>query len=123
MSVLAKRSERINEIVQGKFITNSLKNTAKNIDSLQSKQIGNFKSDFWDKRSFAVNSNVMTYKHLKQHRYLDMRTRTNKDGSKSKKKSRSIHNKIIWGAYSNLTRELAYGFTEAAIDEIRNLER
>ncbi len=84
--------------------------------------MSSFKSSFWNNREFSVSNGKLTYTHDKKHRYLDMRTRAKKDGTKSRKKSRSIHNKIIWGEYNYLTRELAYGYTDAIKNELKNLE-
>ena len=44
------------------------------------------------------------------------------DKGKKKKKNHPIYNKIIWEHYNNVIRELSFGFTEAAKEELRKLE-
>ena len=122
MNVLQERQKRAEEILQGKFITRKLEETSKEIDKLQSQGMSDFRSSFWNNRSFSVSNGKLTYKHDKRHRFVDMKTRMRKDGSKNRKKSRAIHNKIIWGQYNYLTRELAFGYTDAVKSEIQSLE-
>ena len=122
MNLLQERQKRAEEILQGKFIQRKLEETSKEIDRLQTQEMSDFRSSFWNNRSFSVSNGKLTYKHDKRHRFVDMKTRMRKDGSKNRKKSRSIHNKIIWGQYNYLTRELAYGYTDAIKAEIQSLE-
>ena len=122
MNVLQERQKRAEEILQGKFIQRKLEETSKEIDRLQTQEMSDFRSSFWNNRSFSVSNGKLTYKHDKRHRFVDMKTRMRKDGSKNRKKSRSIHNKIIWGQYNYLTKELAYGYTDAIKAEIQSLE-
>ena len=122
MSLLSQRSQRMEEVLQGKFIHSKLEETSKEIDKLQRKEISSFNSSFWNNRTFQVSNGVLTYTHDKRNRFLDMKTRARKDGSKHRKKSRSIHNKIIWGQYSYLTRELAFGYTDAVRNDLKKLE-
>ena len=121
MNVLQERQKRAEEILQGKFIQRKLEETSKEIDRLQTQGMSDFRSSFWNNRSFSVSNGKLTYKHDKRHRFVDMKTRMRKDGSKNRKKSRAIHNKIIWGQYNYLTRELAYGYTDAVKAEIQSL--
>lgn len=121
MNVLQERQKRAEEILQGKFIQRKLEETSKEIDKLQTQGMSDFRSSFWNNRSFSVSNGKLTYKHDKRHRFVDMKTRMKKDGSKNRKKSRAIHNKIIWGQYNYLTRELAYGYTDAVKSEIQSL--
>lgn len=122
MSILKERADKMEEILQGRFIRRALQDTARSIDKIQSKNMSGFKQDFWNNRSFTVNDGIMIHKHDKRQRFLDMRRRTNKDGSKNPKKSRVVHNKIIYGTYNYLVRELANGFTEAVKQELRTID-
>lgn len=121
MNVLQERQKRAEEILQGKFIQRKLEETSKEIDKLQTQGMSDFRSSFWNNRAFNVSNGKLTYKHDKRHRFVDMKTRMRKEGSKNRKKSRAIHNKIIWGQYNYLTRELAYGYTDAVKAEIQSL--
>lgn len=121
MNVLQQRQQRADEVLKGKFVQRALEDTSKEIDKLQRQKMSDFRSSFWNNRTFTVNNGRLTYKHDKRHRFVDMKNRTRKDGSKTRKKSRTIHNKIIWGQYNYLTRELAYGYTDAVKAELQSL--
>jgi hypothetical protein len=99
-----------------------LQETANDIDREQRKKMAGFASSFWNERTFSVTDNEMQLEHLKVHRFVDMRTRTLKDGSKINKKSYPIHNRIVMGNYSQLTKELAYGFTEEIKNSLRKIQ-
>ena len=122
MGLLQKRSERTDEILQGKFIRNKLKETGDDIQRIQRKVTSGFKSEFWNTATFTVADTTLVHQHNKRQRFLDMRTRADKNGNKKKKKSRIIHNKVIYGQYNYLIRELVFGYTEAVKEEVRNLQ-
>ncbi|WP_445458439.1 hypothetical protein [Flavobacterium sp. HNIBRBA15423] len=122
MSVLQNRSNRAEEILQGRFIQKKMEETSREIQKTQDQTMSSFKSSFWNDRTFSVSNGELTYKHDKRNRFVDMRTRTSKNGTKQPKKARIVHNKIIWGQYNFLVRELAFGYTEAAKNEIKSLE-
>jgi hypothetical protein len=122
MNLLQRRYNRAEEILQGKFIRKKLQETSRDIQQLQDKQMSSFSSDFWNNRQFKVSDGQLVHTHDKRQRFVDMKTRTDKDGNRKRKKSYAVHNRIIWGQYNNLTRELAYGYTEAAKEELRQLE-
>ncbi len=120
-NLLQNRKSSDNTILERKFIRMKLQETANDIRDAQNKKMSSFSSAFWNDRSFSVSDNEMQYEHLKVHRFIDMRNRAKKDGSKSPKKSYAIHNRIVMGQYSQLTKELAYGFTEEIKDQLRNI--
>ena len=122
MNLLANRSQNSDDILKGRFIRQQLQQTAKEIEQASSGKMAGFSSSFWNDRSFSVTDNEMNYEHLKVHRWIDMRTRANKDGSKTKKKSYPIHNRIVMGQYNQLTKELAYGFTQEVKNQLFKLE-
>lgn len=122
MDLLASRQNNSEDILKGRFIRMKLSETAKDTQEASQKKMSGFRSEFWKERSFSVTDNEMQYEHLKVHRFIDMRTRANKDGSKHTKKSYGIHNRIIMGQYSQLTKELAFGFTDAVKEELRKLQ-
>jgi hypothetical protein len=119
---LSTRTKSENTILEAQFIRMKLQETANDIDREQRKGMSGFASSFWNDRAFSVTDNEMQLEHLKVHRFVDMRTRTLKDGSKIKKKSHPIHNRIIMGNYSQLTKELAYGFTEEIKNSLRKIQ-
>jgi hypothetical protein len=122
MNLLANRSQNSDDILKGRFIRQQLQITAKEIEQASSGKMAGFSSSFWNDRSFSVTDNEMNYEHLKVHRWIDMRTRANKDGSKNKKKFYPIHNRIVMGQYNQLTKELAYGFTQEIKNQLLKLE-
>jgi len=113
------RNQTHQQIIEGTFIRNTLQKHAHEVDTdiAQTMKKSGFRSYFWNNRSFAVNDNKLTYTHLPQHRFVDMRRRNTKDGSK-RKKAHPIHNRIHYGHLNNLVRELMYGFTKEVQNEI-----
>lgn len=113
-----------NQILEGRFIRRVLSDAGKDIETAQSKQMSNrgFESNNWySGRSFVVQESTLDYTHLKKHRFVDMKTRNTKHG-KIKKKSHPIHNKIVWGHYNNIVKELHFGFTNAVKEELKNIQ-
>lgn len=108
------------DVVKGQFIKNSLQRHGQEVDQEISKRMARagFRSDFWSKRNFELNENTLSYKHLPQHRFVDIRTRKSKAGVK-RKKNHPIHNRVHYGHLNNLARELMYGFTVAIKEEIK----
>ena len=119
-NLLANRKSE-DKILERKFVRQKLQETANDIQREQDKRMRSFNSDFWRNRTFSVTDNELEFEHLKVHRFADMKTRTLKDGSKRKKKTYGIHNRVVMGQYSQLTKELAYGFTEEIKHQLRNL--
>lgn len=111
------------EILQGRFAKRVFAETAvsmnKAVSSTMSKR--GFESPEWERRSFQTSDTALTYQHPVQTRFVDMRTRNSKSG-KRKKKSHPVHNRIVFGHFSEVTREFAFGFTEAAKNELRELD-
>jgi len=122
MDLLKQRENRAEEILQGKFIRKVLEETSSDIQRLQNKVMSSFSSDFWNTRQFKVSDGQLVHTHDKRQRFVDMRSRIDKKGNKHKKKSYVVHNRIIWGQYNNLTRELAFGYTDAVKSELKQLE-
>lgn len=122
MSLRTERNKRAQEILEGKFIAKVLHEESIEIDANINKIVSSFKSPFFKDKSFSVrNSNTLEYRHKKQMRFVDMKTRATKSGT-VKKKRHIIHNRIIYGHLNNIARELSVGFTDAIINEIQKLE-
>lgn len=124
MDLLQSREKLSNQILEGRFIRRVLQDTAKDIDQAQTAYIsgrGFDNSDWNSGRGFTVTKNELEHTHLKKQRFVDMKTRTSSQGKK-RKKSHPIHNKIIWGHYNNVIKELHFGFTHAIKEELRTLE-
>lgn len=122
-NLLQKRQDNVDDIIKGRFIRRTFEETAKDIDTAQVKLMTNrgFRSSEWySGRSFSVTDNQMDEEVLKVHRFVDMRTITSEKG-KHKKKNHPVYNKIIWGHYNNVVREMAFGFTEAVKEQLRTI--
>ena len=124
MNLLEKRSKSADDILQGKFIRQVFGQTAKDIDQDQTKVMtgrGFHNENWFSGRQFAVTDNSMDMTVLTKHRFVDMKTRDSSKG-KHRKKNHPVYNKIVWGHYNNVVREMAYGFTEAVKAELHKLE-
>lgn len=126
MSLRQNRNDTSRAIAEGRFIRKVLQEEGQEIDAEIQTRMNNFgfKSAFWSQREFTItgNGNTLQYRHLKVHRFADIKTRESKKGKRTKKRY-PIHNKPIYGHLNNVARELMYGFTEAVIDEMLNLEK
>lgn len=121
-NLFENRSNSENTILEKKFIRKKLGETAKEIERVQDTRMSSFSSEFWNNRRFTVTDDQLDFEHLKVHRFVDMRRRQLKDGTKINKKSYPIHNRVVMGQYSQLTRELAYGFTEEVKNQLRQMQ-
>lgn len=124
MNLLEKRSETSEDILKKRFVRKVMKETASDIDKAQTLYMNShgFEQDNWfSGRSFVTNDESLEYTHLKKHRFIDMKTRKTKMGI-IRKKRHPIHNKIIWGHYNNIIKELHFGFTQAIIEELKTIE-
>lgn len=125
MDLLQDRTPNDTDILKARFIRQKLQETANDIKTAQDKKMSSskaeFKSSFWQDRNFSITDNEMQFTHLKVHRYIDMRRRHLKDGSIINKKNYSIHNRIVMGHYSQLTKELIHGFTDEVKQNLRQL--
>lgn len=125
MTPLESRENLSDQILEGRFIRRVLQDTSKDIDQAQRKLISGrgFSSEDWNSaRGFTISTDTLEYTHLKKHRFVDMKFRTSGLG-KLKKKSHPIHNRIIWGHYNNVIKELHFGFTHAVKEELGNLQQ
>jgi hypothetical protein len=123
MNILENRKDKGNEILKNRFIGKVLRQTADDLNRATFKKMkerGFKTNDFYSGRAFSVSGVELKYEHFAKHRFVDMRTRIT-DGVRKKKKSHPIHNRIVWGHYNNVIRELAYGFTEEIKNELSKL--
>jgi hypothetical protein len=124
MNLIETRENLSDQILERRFIRRVLQDTSKDIDQAQRSYMSSrgFEAQNWfSGRGFLASENSLQYSHLKKHRFVDMKTRNTPSG-KVRKKPHPIHNKIIWGHYNNVIKELHFGFTNAIKEELRNLE-
>ena len=115
------RSKSEDTISEARFIKMKLQETATNIDREKRKRMASFNSTFWNDRTFTVTDTEMEMEQNKVERFVDMRTRDTKNG-KHPKKSHPVHNRVVMGQYSQLAKELAYGFTEEIKQKLRKIQ-
>jgi hypothetical protein len=122
---LEKRAEIGDDVVKGRFIRKVFTDTAADIDQAQRKLMdsrGFENNDWYSGRSFNVSDNALEETHLKKHRFVDMRNITSKKDGRHAKKNHPIYNRIIWGHYNNVIREMAFGFTEVVKQQLKAME-
>lgn len=114
MSLLTKRSQPNNEeLLQQRFIARILQEEGQNISKAQvdiMSSSGFTNQDWFSKRSFDVNNNVLRYEHLKKHRFVDMSSRKTRNG-RITKKSYPVHNRILFGHANNIVFRLSVEYT------------
>jgi hypothetical protein len=121
MSLRQERNNKAEAILEGKFITYVLEREASDLDQDIKGRLGYFTSSFWQDRSMAVNNNTLTYLHLKQHRYVDMRTRDSLLG-KRRKHFYNVHNRPLYGHANEIVKELTIGFTQGVKDQLMQMD-
>ncbi len=123
MSLLTSRNKTKQAILEGRFISHVLEKNARNIDQEIKKRMNAaaFKSPFWRDRNFLTNGNVLSYAHLPQHRFVDMKTRQTKNGI-IRKKQHAIHNRVLFGHANNIVRELTFGFTKSIKAQLQQFD-
>lgn len=118
------RSENLNDILQNRFVSRVFKDSGKEILTVQEKFMasrGFEHSEWYSGRSFNVSDNALEIEQLKVHRFVDMKTITGPNG-KHNKNNHPVYNRIMWGNYNNIIRELKFGFTDAVKAELKTLE-
>jgi hypothetical protein len=121
MSIRENRNREYEAIIEGRFITHVLQKNSEEIDDDITKRVAEFGSPLWDKRSFGVNANTLTYIHLKQHRFVDMKSRKSLRGKRNKR-SHAVHNKPLYGHANEIIRDLTVGLTQAVKDDMMRMD-
>lgn len=120
MALREERNKTREAIIEGRFITHVLTNEGQAMNTDIGKRVAGFSSALWDNRNFKVDDNRLTYTHLKQHRFLDMKNRTSKRG-KRRKIQHAVHNKPLYGHANEIIKELTVGLTDAVREQMAQL--
>jgi hypothetical protein len=123
MSLINTREQFSDAILEGRFIRKVSQTMTQDIDKVQTAYMSSrgFESDNWySGRGFVATETGLEYSHLKKHRFVDMKSRNSSKG-KVRKKQHPVHNRIIWGHYNNMIKELHFGFTHAVQEELKKL--
>lgn len=124
MSLIETREQFADAILEGRFIRRVSQTMTQDVDKAQTAYMSSrgFESDDWySGRSFVATETGLEFSHLKKHRFVDMKTRNSAKGKK-RKTQHPIHNRIIWGHYNNMIKELHFGFTHAVQEELRKMQ-
>lgn len=123
MSLIETREQFSDDILEKRFIRKVSQDMNHDIDQAQKAYMSSrgFETEDWySGRGFVATESGLEMSHLKKHRFVDMKNRTSKKGT-NRKKAHPVHNRIIWGHYNNLIKELHFGFTHAVQEELRKL--
>lgn len=125
MNILDQRdNEAHDSILKKRFIRSVMQEAKEDIDKAQRNYLssrGFEENDWYEGRGFTVSDDGLEYIHLKKHRFVDMKTRKTKEAI-VRKKSHPIHNRIIWGYYNDIIKELHFGFTEEVKNEFKKIQ-
>lgn len=121
MSLRTQRNNTKEAILNGRFVEQILNKNAKSLDEKIKKVTSGFQSAFWNNRNYSVRDNILSYSHLPQHRFADMKTRQTKKGA-IRKKHYQIHNRPIYGQANEMVRELTFGFKEALKGQLQQMD-
>ncbi|MBD8081133.1 hypothetical protein [Chryseobacterium caseinilyticum] len=133
MSLIQRRSQK-QGIIEGLFIKKTLEEQAKGILGDSKRAMKGFTSAKWSKKKMVIDEDTMTYSHLADFRFVDMKTRRAKSGYNPatrklkagkvrKKKSFPIHNKPIMHHKRMLIRTISFGFTEEVKAQFEELAK
>lgn len=121
MSIQQKRAENRKAILEGRFITSVLERHSQDMERETGRDLAGFESSFWQNRDFSVSGNQLAYRHLKQHRFINMKTRTSHEGVVRKKAYRN-HNQPLFGIANEIIKDLVVGFTDDVQAELMKLD-
>lgn len=117
--------KELKDILEGRFIKRVMQTAALDINLAQVKYMNtagfNAENSWYSGRSFEATESGLQVAQMLRHRVVDMKFISPGMG-RFKKKSHPIYNKIMYGHYNNIVRELKYGFTDAIKEELRQLE-
>ena len=124
MSLAQTRDRFSQDILEKRFIKKTLQDVSQDIDKAQRNYMssrGFENNDWFNDRGFKVSEGQLDYTHLKKHRFVDMKMRDSQKG-KRRKKSHPIHNRILWGHYNNIIKELHFGFTHSVQEQLMKIK-
>lgn len=112
MSLRSDRNQTKEAVVSGMYVQHVLVESSKELEVEIKSRMTSFSSSFWNTQTMSVANSVLTYNHLLQHRFVDMKTRRVDGGIRSKKRHK-IHNQPIFSQYNSIIKQLHFGFTES----------
>ena len=113
-----------NLILEKRYIRTVLREEGQDILREQTRKMSRagFKSrELFADRKIDATDTVVSYEHLKRHRFIDMKRRRTPTGV-IPKKNYPIHNRILYGYANNIVRRISFGFTEGTREIMRGIE-
>lgn len=111
-----RQTTNSNDILEKRFIGLILKEESDQLNQEQIKLMNSrgFSSPtFFNDRGFQVlEDHKLQYTHPTVLRFIDMKSRTSKNGTKTTKKAYPVHNKPLYGMVNNVLRRLQFEFTD-----------
>ena len=120
MSLRDQRNKTKEAIIEGRFITHVLEKEGKELNADIGRRVAGFSSALWDNRNFSVDENTLHYTHLKEHRFVDMKSRRSARGKKAKI-FYAIHNRPLFGHANEIIKELTVGLTDGVREQMAQL--
>lgn len=116
MDLLENRKQPPNDdLLKKRFIGKILGEESRDLNQAQIKLMSSrgFSSpQFFSDRGFKViDDHKLQYNHPMVLRFIDMKTRTSKQGTK-RKRSVPIHNKPLYGMVNNSLRRMSFEYTD-----------
>jgi hypothetical protein len=79
-------------------------------------------SHLFSERRLDATATSLTYTHLGAHRFIDMKSRTLKDGERIRKKAYPIHNARLYSHATFMIQELSFGYTAAMREHLAGVD-
>jgi hypothetical protein len=116
MDLIQSRQNNNSDILEKRFIGLILKEESQELNQSQIKLMnsrGFTNPAFFNDRGFQVlEDHKLQYTHPTVLRFIDMKSRSSKNGAKRKKISYNVHNKPLYGMVNNVLRRLQFEFTD-----------
>lgn len=113
---LIDNRDNTSQILEKRFIGHILREEAQELDQFQLQLMasrGFETTEFYNNRGFQVlEDHKLQYTHPVVMRFIDMKTRSSKNGNTKTKKSHPVHNKPLFGMVNNVLRRLQFEYTD-----------
>lgn len=121
MNVVAERAEN-EKLIVAAFQKRVLKQHAEQMKKTQNENVPKFRDTSLDFRNIVTDEDSLIYRHKGIMRMVDMKrlTRPLKTEKYKRKITYNMHNRIIMGHYSAISKDLTFGLSDAVRQDIIN---
>lgn len=121
MDVVAERAEK-EKLIVAAFQKRVLRQHADKMQKTQNANVPKFSDTSLDFRNIVTNEDSLIYRHKGIMRMVDMKrlTKPLKTDKYKRKKTYNMHNRIVMGHYSGLSKDLTFGLSDAVRQDIIN---